>query len=305
MMVGETMDTPKYTIKTVAKLADLNAATLRAWEKRYGIPAPSRTPARYRLYSDSDVMEIRWVKARVDEGIPPRQAARFAAERRHAGLTTTGAASTGPAGLVADVKVAALAFDEDGVGEVLRRAGSTMAPFEIFRGVLLPAVVAIGRDWEAGLVTVAQEHFASQIVKRYAHRLLDYHQTRATQPPVVCACAPGEQHEIGLLTVAIELRRRAIPVVYLGADTPVESLLSTAERLHAPVAVVGITVDRHLQPWVDQREAARAAAERPGTAMIWAGPGAAGAEASGLPGTIALDIDTAVSAVVRRIAQRA
>lgn len=290
---------PKYTIKTVAKMTGLGAATLRAWEKRYRIPAPIRTPSRYRLYSDADVREIRWLVARIEQGIPPRQAARLAIERRSAGVPLEeDEPSVEIPALVSDLRTACLAYDEDEAHDVLRRAASILRPHEVFRTVVLPAVAQVGRDWIAGLVTVAQEHFTSGMTRRFALRLMDLYQVPPGLSPVLCACAPGELHELGLLAVAVELRRRGRPVVNLGQATPVDATLAAIERLGARVAVVAATLPEHLDPWIAARKTVEDLHRRGGAAIVWGGPAAASASSRGLPGPAALTIDEAVTAVV-------
>jgi methanogenic corrinoid protein MtbC1 len=171
-------------------------------------------------------------------------------------------------------------------------------PHEIFRNVLLPAIAAIGGDWEAGLVTVAQEHFTSQIARRFAHRLMDLYQARPDIPPVICACAPGEQHELGLLAVAVELRRHACPVVYLGQATPVYAVLEAIERLPARVAVISASSPAHLQPWITAKENVVQSLGRGGATILWGGPAAPSAVDAGLPGLVETTIDGAVEAVL-------
>jgi len=290
---------PKYTIKTVAKITGVGAATLRAWEKRYGIPVPLRSPSRYRLYSDADVREIRWLVARLEQGIPPRQAARLAIERRAAGvpLEEDGPSVEIPA-LISDLRTACLAYDEDTAQGVLQRAASILRPHEVFRAVVLPAVALVGRDWLAGLVNVAQEHFTSGLTRRFALRLMDLYQAPPGVPPVVCACAPGELHELGLLAVALELRRRGHPIVNLGQTTPVDATLAAIERLGARVAVVAATLPEHLEPWIACRDTVMDLQRRAGVTVVWGGPGAASASPRGLAGPVALTIDEAVASVV-------
>src|SRR5688572_21550581 len=67
----------KYRIQTVAEMTGVPAATLRAWERRYGIPAPERSSSAYRLFSDHDVASIRKLKELCDEGMAPAEAARL------------------------------------------------------------------------------------------------------------------------------------------------------------------------------------------------------------------------------------
>lgn len=290
---------PKYPVRATARLTGLSPATLRAWEKRYGVPAPARTPSRYRLYSDADIRELRWMRARVEEGIPPRQAARLVMERREAGVPLEGPPTLEAPRLAADLKARCLAFDEDQALEVIRRAGAVMRPVEIMRTVVLVAVAEIGRDWEAGLVTVAQEHFASHLARRFGDRLMDLYRPAAGLSPVLCACAPGEQHDLGLLAVAIELRSRGIPVVYLGADVPVDAVLASAASTSAGLAVIACTLEDHLAAYASAPEAVARLEALTGAPVLWAGPAAEHVRALDLAGDRASTID---AAVVRAVA---
>lgn len=285
-------------------MTGLAPATLRAWEKRYGVPAPARAPSRYRLYSDADLRELRWMQARVEEGIPPRQAARLAIERREAGVPFDGPNALQAPQLAADLKASCLAFDEDRALDVIRHAGAVMRPVEIMRGVVLVAVAEIGRDWEAGLVTVAQEHFASQIARRFGDRLMDLYRPAPGISPVLCACAPGEQHDLGLLAVAIELRSRGVPVVYLGADVPVDGVLSSAASTSAGLAVIGCTLRDHLDAYASAPEAVARLKALTGAPVLWAGPAVDHISALNVEGDRAPTIDTAVAHATARIGGR-
>lgn len=300
---------PKYRVKAVARLTGLAPATLRAWEKRYGIPSPARTETRYRLYSDTDVDQIRWMRARTEEGIPPHRAAELAAERYAQPAPAEGAAFP-PAAGVADpeaaggtpkdfgtrIKAGFLAFDENRVRALVREAAGFLPPPQIMREIILPAVAAIGRDWELGRVTIAQEHFASQYARSFADRLLDVYPQRNGLPALVLACAPGELHELGLLTLAVELRSRSVPIIYLGPDVPVRDVLETVESTGAAGAVVALTDRSRIEPWARAGDRLRRTVARYGAGILWAGPGAVAASISNLPGRVALTMEDAVDA---------
>ncbi|HEU4535337.1 MAG TPA: MerR family transcriptional regulator, partial [Polyangiaceae bacterium] len=65
-----------FRIRVAAELSGVPAATLRAWERRYGVPAPSRTTSAYRLYSANDVEQVRRLRVLVERGVSPAEAAR-------------------------------------------------------------------------------------------------------------------------------------------------------------------------------------------------------------------------------------
>ena len=71
---GELDSQPIYNIKAVVEATGLTAATLRAWERRYGALTPGRTEGGYRLYSASDIATLQWLKQRVGEGLSISQA---------------------------------------------------------------------------------------------------------------------------------------------------------------------------------------------------------------------------------------
>ncbi len=290
-------DQPKYPIRTVARRVGLSAFALRAWEKRYGVPRPARTRSRYRYYSDRDVEEITWMLARVRDGIPPRQAARLVRERSRAGLPFVGPAAPAPmdpAVLTSDLKTACLAYDDGRAQDIIQRASAVMPPTTVIRSILLPTVAEIGRDFIAGLVTVAQEHFASQIARRFAQRILDLYRERPGARTVLIGGAPGEQHELGLLALAAEVRSRGERLVYLGPDVPVNALLTAVASQHPAIVFIGIVIDDHLRPLVRARTAVRRVQRKTGALFVWGGPGAGRAVAHGLPGATAATIEGAV-----------
>jgi methanogenic corrinoid protein MtbC1 len=102
--------------------------------------------------------------------------------------------------------------------------------------VLLPYLRRLGERWERGEVSVAQEHFASVVLRA---RLLALARgwDRGAGPRALLACAPGERHELGLIVFGIALRQQGWRITYLGADTPLDAL-SAATRQLSPAAVV-------------------------------------------------------------------
>ena len=62
-------NTPVFTIKTVVQETGIPPATLRAWERRYGVLSAGRSEGGYRLYSERDIAILRWLKRQVDAGV--------------------------------------------------------------------------------------------------------------------------------------------------------------------------------------------------------------------------------------------
>src|SRR4030095_13721315 len=95
----------------------------------------------------------------------------------------------------------------------------------------------LGERWATGEVSVAQEHFASNLLRG---RLLGLAQGwgQGRGPRAILACVPGEHHELGLLVFAVALRRRGWRITYLGTDSPIEAVADLSLSLVPAVVVL-------------------------------------------------------------------
>ena len=83
-------NTPVFTIKTVVQETGIPPATLRAWERRYGVLSPGRSEGGYRLYSERDIAILRWLKRQVDAGVSISRAVALLGIRHPGGEDATG-----------------------------------------------------------------------------------------------------------------------------------------------------------------------------------------------------------------------
>jgi methanogenic corrinoid protein MtbC1 len=273
-------------IGELAARVGTSAQVLRAWEARYGLLSPSRSVGGYRLYGPMDERRVQAVLAARAEGASAAEAcARVLASDRGetpattASKVTTSAASataasagtgratsagSGDAGMVADRGtnrgtdlateiVAALhgsveAFDEVATQSLVDRAAANLPFDRLLTDVLLPFLAQVGDRWAAGELTVAHEHFASQLIRR---RLSGLTMTWGvgTGPIAVLACAPGEFHDIALLGFGLLLGRAGWQVRYLGPNTPLPSLASACRIIDADLVVVAASRSRVLSAY--------------------------------------------------------
>jgi DNA-binding transcriptional MerR regulator/methylmalonyl-CoA mutase cobalamin-binding subunit len=245
-----------YTIKQASELSGVGIPLLRAWEHRYGVVEPARTASRYRLYDDEAIARLRAMRRLVDAGWTASQAAvavlEEAAERGAAGaarLTTAEPADPGRPGaeaaadeLVTAFVAAAARYDAAALEHILDAMLARGSVDAVLEDLILPAVRALGDEWVAGRLDVAEEHLASAAVIRRLSTLYDLAGAPGTGPRVLVGMPPSGRHEIGALAFAIALRRRgAADVLYLGADVPVESWVAAAQETGATAAVIGVT----------------------------------------------------------------
>lgn len=230
-------DSGALRIGEFARRVGVNPELLRAWERRYELLQPTRSEGGLRLYSEGDLERVRAMQRHLASGLAAAEAARLAAAEE-APATATAIA---PAAARAALASAFAAFDEARAHAVLDGvfAGSTLDA--ALSAVIVPYLHELGDRWEAGDATVAEEHFASGVLRG---RLLGLARDwgRGLGPRVLLACAPGEQHDLGLIAFGLALRARGWRIGYLGPDTPLESVAGAAAAF-APAFVVVSSVD--------------------------------------------------------------
>jgi len=244
-----------YTIKGASARTDVGAPLIRAWERRYGVVRPTRTPSGYRLYDDATINVLLTMRALTESGWTASEAARAilagevaidevavapvavapAAPRSPA----PSAAATHRARMIAHFVAAAESaspVETEAALDAILAAGSFEA---VVDDLLLPAVAALGDSWVAGRLGVAAEHAASAAVVR---RLAAVYQAAGipTRPSVVVGLPPGARHELGALAFAAALRRRRVGVLYLGPDVTIDGWVDVFTRTRARAAVIGV-----------------------------------------------------------------
>lgn len=220
-----------YHIKTVANMTGIPSVTIRAWENRYGVVSPTRTDGGHRVYSDQDVDDLHWLKEQIDiKGINISQAAQLLKRKHLEEDAGTAAASGLPQepvtyeSMIGTLYEALAALQTDRANTLAEFCFSHFHYEDVFHHILAPLLYRVGREWESGELSVAQEHFASTFVQ---HRF--YHFFRALPvkpglPRMLAFCPEGEHHQIGLLMFTLFLRKKGIDVIYLGPNTPDDGL---------------------------------------------------------------------------------
>ena len=246
--------TPTYNLNVVVKETGIKPDTLRAWERRYGLPDPSRTGGGHRLYSERDIATVQWLVDRQGEGLRISHAVDLWKQMIENGQDPLLVKPVG--GTLDKNKIprfegtpniselkkrwvnACLRFDEISAENTVNYAFA-LYPFDtVCFDVLLSGLSEIGDSWYQGEVSVQQEHFASSLVIRRLNALI-----AATPPPtrsgkILVACPPGEQHTIAPLTISLIMRRRGWVVIYLGANVPMSRFTDTVNTIKPNLVVM-------------------------------------------------------------------
>lgn len=231
------MAAPLVRIGELARRAGLPATTLRAWERRYGIVEPTRTESGYRLYSERDEQRLREMLALIERGAAPAEAAERVLRAGVERLPEAAADRSPRSAAIRDELFERLIdFDGEGAHRAIDEAVAAFSTGALLGEVVLPVLRRTGELWESGEVSVAEEHFISNLL-RGRLMALSRGWGGGAGPLALLACPPAEEHDIGLLCFGLALRERGWRIAFLGADTPFETLAAAAQRL-APERIV-------------------------------------------------------------------
>lgn len=251
--------TPAFNLKVVLKETGIAADTLRAWERRYGLPMPQRSAGGHRLYSQRDIEIIKWLMKRQVEGLSISRAVDLWNEHLTSGLDPlAGFGQTGLAPLVSlqyptsDTTLdslrahwidACLSFNEAIAEQILNQAFSIFPVEAVCTDVLQKGLSEIGDLWYENRASVQQEHFASGLAIRRLDALLSASPAPTRNQSVIIGCPSNEWHTFTPLLLALFVRRRGLNVLYLGANVPISQFTDTVKNAKADLVVL---VAQHL-----------------------------------------------------------
>ena len=237
-----------YTIKRAAELTGISVATLRAWERRYGVVSPKRSDGGYRLYGAEDVRALAIMNSLVNEGWSAREAAAETLRRL---------SSRDPAGKdgrdgrerthVVPRRVAPLrpgsryqSEDAEAFIRAAERLDSASATAVLDARFSLGTFEHVVDDW----LMPTLELVVSYAVQRRLAAAYEAASGRADGPTLLIGLPPGARHELGLLAFAVAARRAGFATVYVGADLPAEEWVRAIEARRAAGMVMA--VPRHV-----------------------------------------------------------
>ena len=243
--------TPAYNLKVVLKETGITADTLRAWERRYGLPMPNRTSGGHRLYSHYDIETVKWLIARQSEGLSISHAVELWKEQIASGIDPLAASvSTSlsplnypvPATSLEAIRsqwlAACLNFNETDAEQALNQAFAIFPLEAVCTEVLQRGLAEIGMQWYENKSSVQQEHFASALAMRRLDSLVSAVPAPTREQTILVGCPANEWHTFTPLLLTLLLRRRGFHVIYLGANVPESQFEETILEIGADLTVL-------------------------------------------------------------------
>jgi DNA-binding transcriptional MerR regulator len=255
-------DTPIYNLKAVVQETGLKPDTLRAWERRYGVPKPKRTLSGHRLYSQRDIDMLHWLLARQEDGLSisravemwqhmqedeeadfaplpsAAQSAAATAVRALGAIGLTGSADNTIDDLTDQWVSACLNFNQSVADQTLSQAFALFSAETVCLELIQKGLTRIGEGWYHGSITVQQEHFASSLAMRRLETMLTSTPPATRNGRILIGNPPEEEHTFVPLMFSLLLRRRGWDIVYLGANVPTVNLEMTLTSIRPDLVIL-------------------------------------------------------------------
>ena len=225
----ESAETALYPIRTVSDLTGVNAITLRAWERRYGLFEPIRKASGHRLYTQAHIDLITHAVGLLDRGMRIGQV-KAQLEAESTGFTGEAIVEGLWKRYLDRMMSAVIQFNETGLEDVYGEALSLYSIDDVSEKLLTPLLNELGRRWEKSEGSIAEEHFfcfylRNKLGARFHHRVKSQN-----GPRLLLACLPGDRHETGLLMFALAANMAGYCTILLGADMPLEELPAAVRK---------------------------------------------------------------------------
>ncbi|WLR42683.1 MerR family transcriptional regulator [Bacillus carboniphilus] len=237
-----------YNIKIASEKIGVTPMTLRAWERRYGLSPSSRSDGGHRLYSNDDINKLLWIKKQMAEkGVPISRAVEMLKVQEE-NLKVENAVKDKNQTLIDPLFNALTAFKLEQAHSIVDYSFSLYHFGKVFEDLFFPLAVKIGDKWSEGEISIAQEHFATQFLLQRCYKMMDIFPVQSHLPKGIALCPVGEHHHLGLMMFTLFLRRKALGVLYLGPNTPMDGLGELIEEQQIQYAFLSVSGCNNDQP---------------------------------------------------------
>ena len=226
-----------FPIRTVSTLTRVNPVTLRAWERRYGLVRPLRTPKGHRMYTRHDVEVINRIVDLLQQGIPISRVARTLEDTPGPPSAETPVDDAWSA-QVERMLEGVGRFSEAALNATYNEALALHPVGVVTRQLVMPVLRRLGERWQHEQAGVAEEHFFGNFLRNKLGARFHHLAERAHGPLLVTACLPGERHQVGLMLFSLATAERGYRLVQLGPDMPLGELPLAVRRGGAAAIVL-------------------------------------------------------------------
>jgi DNA-binding transcriptional MerR regulator len=232
-----------YSIKELENLSGIKAHTIRIWEKRYNLIAPSRTETNIRYYCDKDLKRLLNIAILNRQGIRISEIAKLSDEELSERVVNLTLDSGDAAHNIEQLVIAMVDMSEVKFDRILSRYIMHEGFENAVINVIFPCFERIGILWQTGIINPAHEHFVSNLFRQKLMVAID--NIMVTESPkakkFILFLPEGEYHELGLLFYNYLIRKSGQIVYYLGSSVPFNDVVETGKMVNPDYLFTTIT----------------------------------------------------------------
>ena len=264
------MEDELLTVAAVARRIGVAPATLRTWDRRYGLGPTLHEAGSHRRYCPADLAKLTLMRRLISIGVAPSDAAEQA--KAHKGAVKIAKLVNDfehREELVDALHRAASILDKSFIETVLRKDIAEHGVIASWTEVIVPLLVIVGDEWERTGAGIEVEHMLSELLKSIMREGVPEIKKPKNAQPVLLAAVGEEVHCLALHALAAALAERGIESFFLGARTPLEAIDAMVRRSAPPA----IFLWAQLKHNGDEKFFREIPAIRPTPRIILGGPG--------------------------------
>ena len=264
------MEEELLTVAAVARRLGVAPATLRTWDRRYGLGPSSHEAGEHRRYCPSDLAKLTVMRRLITTGVAPCDAAVTA--KAHKGSITIEKIIDSfevREELVESLHRAAKSLDKSFIEAALRKDIASHGVIASWTEVIVPLLFLVGDEWEADGSGIEVEHMLTEIIKRILREGVAEIKQPINAQPVLLAAVGEEMHSLALHALAAALAEKKIETFFLGARTPLEAISGMVKRAAPPAVFLWAQLTQNCDP----KFITELPAIRPAPRIIVGGPG--------------------------------
>jgi len=233
----------KFSISDIENLIGIKAHTIRAWEIRYNLVPPKRTPTNIRYYDEDDLKALLNIVALNENGYKISKIAGMSRERISNLVKQLKTDWNNDSVQMINLSNAAIAYDEESFSETLAGCIKEMGLTKTMDIVLFPFMKKVGMLWQTGAIDPSHEHFASNLIRdRLIVEIDKVKKPKRKDPKRFLLFLPEkEMHETGLLFARYLLKKCGHETLYLGSEIPYPDLKKVVESYSPDYGFIVLT----------------------------------------------------------------
>jgi len=243
------MDEELLTVAAVARRIGVAPATLRTWDRRYGLGPSSHEAGEHRRYCPSDLAQLTLMRRLIVSGVAPAEAAVRA--KAHSGSVSVEHEIQSfevREDVVDSLLRAAKSLDKNFVETLLRKDIADNGVIATWTEVIVPLLFLVGEEWAVTGAGIEVEHMLSESIKRLMREGVSEIKEPLNTQPVLLASVGEELHCLALHALAAALAEKGIETFFLGARTPLEAISGMVKRAAPPAVFLWAQLEQNSDP---------------------------------------------------------